>query len=185
MECEGMEDAHRGCAIRKWINKFHKDLDVLCLQELKAQPEKIEFQIKSLFPNARFQVDYNDEGRAGASVIVLSDLKILAQGVKGDVIVVWYTMETTKGKVNISFMYAPNERARRCDLWKWMSAHLPEGNWLWAGDSNMAEHFDDSIGPLARIHGSKERSWKRALNAWDYLDTYLTMANRKGHVFTR
>lgn len=83
---------------------------MLCLHELKAQPEKIEFQIKSLFPNARFQVDFNEEGCASATFIVLSDLIVSIQGSRGDGTLVWYTMETSEGKVNIAFLYAPNER---------------------------------------------------------------------------
>lgn len=32
----GWGDAHTGRALRRWMNTFHGDLDVLSLQELKA-----------------------------------------------------------------------------------------------------------------------------------------------------
>lgn len=60
-----------------------------------------------------FQVDYNEEGRVGATIIVLSNLKVVAQGAKGDGTLAWCTVETSEGNVNIAFVYAPNERARR------------------------------------------------------------------------
>lgn len=48
-----------------------------------------------------------------------------------------------------------------------------------------AEHFDDYVGMFTRIHVSEERSWKRALDEWDYVDQYLTAAIHKGLVYTR
>lgn len=66
-----------------------------------------------------------------------------------------------------------------------MSRNLPEGNWLLTDDWNMTKHFDDVVGPLAKLHGNKERSWKIALDALDYIDHYLTTTNCKGLVFMR
>lgn len=43
----------------------------------------------------------------------------------------------------------------------------------------MTELHDDSVGPSARLHGSKERSWKCTLDAFDGINLYLTVAMRQ------
>lgn len=48
----GMGDLFKGRAVRKWINRFHTNLDVICLQELKAHKEKLAFQLSTLFLRA-------------------------------------------------------------------------------------------------------------------------------------
>lgn len=112
----GMGDAFRGKALRRWINKFHKDLNIICLQELKAKQEKIEFQCKTLFPDKRFIVDYTVEGRAGTTVGILSNCNIQDSGTKGDGSFAWCTIDTVVGPVSVGSVYAPNERARRKEL---------------------------------------------------------------------
>lgn len=49
----------------------------------------------------------------------------------------------------------------------------------------MIEHFDDVVGPSARLHNNEERSWKRSLDKLDCIDHYMTVADLKGPVFTR
>lgn len=61
-------------------------------------------------------MDYNEEGRAGAAVIVLLGLKVYAQGSKGDGTLAWCTMETPKGRVNVALVYVPNGRAKSSQL---------------------------------------------------------------------
>lgn len=80
----GMGDASRSRILCRWVNNFHPNLEVLCLQELKAQQNKIDFQLNTLFPHDRFTMDYSIEGRAGVAIGVLSNLPIIDQGVKGD-----------------------------------------------------------------------------------------------------
>lgn len=70
----------------------------------------------------------------------------------------WCTIDTPIRSFSISSVYAPNERARRKDLWEWMDTNLHDGNWLFLGDWNMIEFYDDSIGPSAHLHGGEERS---------------------------
>lgn len=98
-----------------------------------------------------------------AAVLVLSGLKVLAQGAKGDGTFAWCTMKTVAGNVSIRSIHAPNERAKRIALWEWLHDFMHDGSWALAGDWNMAKLHDDSVGPLARLHGTEERCWKRTL----------------------
>lgn len=66
-----------------------------------------------------------------------------------------------------------------------MAAHLHDGNWVFAGDWNMTEFFDDSVGPSPKLHGSEEQSWKRMIDSLDHIDHYLSAAVKKGSIFTR
>lgn len=104
-----MGDAFCGRTLQWWVNRFHPDLGVLCLQELKAQKSRIDFQLRTLFPQGRFMVDYLVEGRIGVTVGVISNLPIIDQGVKGDGCFAWYTLDTNVGLVNFGSVYAPNE----------------------------------------------------------------------------
>lgn len=62
-------------------------------------------------------MDYNEEGRVGATIVALFDYHILAQGTKGDGCFSWITIDTILGPVSISLVYALNEHAKRKDLW--------------------------------------------------------------------
>lgn len=130
----GMGNPYRGRVVRKWINKFHKNLDILCLQELKGKKEKLDFQLKSLFPQVATQVDYIEEGKTGATVIVLSSLKVLVRGARGDGTFAWCTVETKVGNVSVGSIYASNEREKRIALWDWLHNFLQDGNCVLAGD---------------------------------------------------
>lgn len=83
-----------------------------------------------MFLDSKFVVDYSEEDRAGAALIVLSNLIVLDQGSKGDGCLAWCSVATPVGPVSIASIYAPNERARRRDIWDWMSTHLHYGNWI-------------------------------------------------------
>lgn len=120
-------------------------------------------------------MDYLGEGRTSVVVGVLSNLPIIDQEVKEDGSFASCTLDTDVGSVNYGLFYAPNERARRKDLWNWMATTLHERNWILFGDWNMVDLFDDSVGASARIHGSEERSWRRVVNKFDLIDLYLTV----------
>lgn len=152
-----MGDPFRGRALKKWVNQFHKDLSIICLQELKARKDKLKFQLNTLFPQKQFCVDFAVDGRAGATVGILADLPIRDQGVKGDGCFVWITVKTTVGPVSVQgSVYAPNKRSRRKDLWDQMVAKLHNGDWFLAGDWNMTDFFDNSSGPSPHLHGREE-----------------------------
>lgn len=81
---------------------------------------------------------------------------IIAKGVKGNGSFVWHTLDMPVGPVNVGSIYAPNERAKRMELWNRISSTLHEGNWLIADDWNMVDLFDDSVGASPCIHDSEE-----------------------------
>lgn len=66
-------------------------------------------------------------------------------GTKGDGCFAWCTIDTSVGPISIGSVYAPNEQARRKALWDWMATHLHDGNWVFVGDWNMIEFFDDLV----------------------------------------
>lgn len=45
----GFGDVFKGTVVCHWINRFHRDLDMIGLQELKAKMESIEFQRRLFF----------------------------------------------------------------------------------------------------------------------------------------
>lgn len=104
----GLGDSFRGRTVCQWISHFHRDLDVIALQELKANKYNIDFQFSTLFLGNNFIVDYVEEGCARATMIVLSNLIVLDQGTKGDGCLAWCIVDTSVGPVSIGSVYVPN-----------------------------------------------------------------------------
>lgn len=73
----GFGDPHMSKTVKKWVKHFHKNLDMLCLQERKAQKEKVEFQLKTLFQDSTYVVDYTTDARARAAVVAFPHLKVI------------------------------------------------------------------------------------------------------------
>jgi hypothetical protein len=94
-------------------------------------------------------------------------------------------IQTSKGPLKIGYIYAPAERGRRCRFWQWLNSLLLEDNWVFAGDFNMLEFHDDSLGRSSVLHGSEERAWKCIVDDLDLLDLYICASERKGPLFTR
>lgn len=113
----GFGDPFWGWTVSRWVNRFHRDLDIIYLQEIKAQQNRIDFQLSSLLWDGKFVVDYAKGGRAGATIGVFSNLRVTDQGTKGDGCFAWCTVETSVGQVSIGLVYAPNECANCKDLW--------------------------------------------------------------------
>lgn len=106
----------------------------------------MDFQLKTLFLDSTFEVDYSAVGRAGAAVVVFPHLKVLDQGSRGDGTFAWATIETKTGPVSIGSIYAPNKRALCIELWEWLLNFTHTSNWLLLGDWNIVEFHDDSVG---------------------------------------
>lgn len=49
----------------------------------------------------------------------------------------------------------------------------------------MLDMFDDLVGASTRIHGSKERSWRRLVDKLNLIDLNLIVAHKKGSIFTK
>lgn len=107
----GFGDPHRGKIVCRWVKRFHKDLGVLCLQELKAKKDNVDFKLRTLFKGSTFKVNYSNEGKAGAAVVVFSQHKVIAQGSKGDGTFALCTIESKSGPISVGSVCAPNERA--------------------------------------------------------------------------
>lgn len=181
----GFGDPHQGKTFCKWVRRHDKELDVLCLQELKAQKDKIDFQLQTLFQDSVFEVDYSAEGRGGAALVVFLHLKVLAQGKRWDDTFSWCTIESSVGPVSIGSIYVPNDKAGCIELWEWLHNFTHQNNWLMMGDWNMVELHDDTIGPSTHLHGIEERGWINLVDHLDLIDLYMTTVCRKGPIFTR
>lgn len=68
-------------------------------------------------------VDYLEDGKAGVVVVIISSIHIVDQGIKGDGCFSWCTLSVPIGPINIGSIHAPNERAKRKDLWDWMASN--------------------------------------------------------------
>jgi exonuclease III len=180
----GLGDPHRALILQNWMRRFYPATEVICLQELQANPSTVNFHLQSLLPGGTVQLDVTPEGRTGCAIVVAPHLTVLAQGSKGDGTFAWVKVQTEQGTLNIGSVYAPAERGRRLAYWRWLCQLSVEDNWLLAGDFSMAEFQDDSLGVSTVLHGTEARLWHRVVDNLDLLDLYLCASYRHGPIFT-
>jgi exonuclease III len=66
----GLGDQHQVAAVKTWICRPYLHTDVICLQELQANSEAVEMNLKTIFPDGVVEMDATQEGRIGSAVIV-------------------------------------------------------------------------------------------------------------------
>lgn len=123
--------------------------------------------------------------KVGAAILIAEKIQILDSGTKGDDTFAWMKLQTNTRELHIGSIYAPNERRKRINLWKWMTDTLPQENWVFYRDWNMTNLFDNAIGPSMLIHGSELHAWNQTIDYFNLIDNYIYAGSRSNLVFTR
>ena len=108
----GLGDSHRATIIKQWMRRFYPKLNILCLQELQAQTNLVEFHLRSMLPDGTVVTDSSEGGRAGSTIVVASNVTVLDSGAKGDGTFTWMKIQTISGPLHIGFVYAPADRRK-------------------------------------------------------------------------
>ncbi|KAL3694435.1 hypothetical protein R1sor_008086 [Riccia sorocarpa] len=85
-------------AVRQWLRNY-KDVKAIGLQEIKAGEFRAEAGLRSIMRESNVVVDYAQNDKGGAAIIVSKELKLVDSGVKGDGSAAWVRVETEVGMI--------------------------------------------------------------------------------------
>jgi exonuclease III len=103
----GLADPTRIRIVRSWLNGLARPLDIICIQELRAQPGIISLQLQNIFPQGTAQIDCLDNNSVGCAVVAASHITVLDKGSRGDGSFTWIRIKTEVGLFLIASIYAP------------------------------------------------------------------------------
>ncbi|CAM6095494.1 unnamed protein product [Calypogeia fissa] len=190
----GLADPHRFKVLSQWVRRQNTPgLDAICLQELLVSEESAKFKLKQLLPDNTICMDVAENGWVGLAprlaprlaLVIPLTVTVLEQGKKGDGHFCWAKFDGHEGPIFLGAIYAPRDRQKCIALWQWMVEHLPQENWIFAGDFNMLELPNDTTGYSSVIHWSEGRAWKRCSDYFDLVDALLCSVQFEGPIFTR
>lgn len=70
--------------LKSWIRQQKIHIDILFLQELKINEEKVKFQFDQLASSCKYAHDITSGGKMRTIIILLNDWQILEKGSKED-----------------------------------------------------------------------------------------------------
>lgn len=141
--------------------------------------------MNTIMPTHKHFISATTDGRGGDALLVQKDYNIIDSGELPFGQGVWIKMFVDDVIFGVASLYAPNEAAKRYDLWSWLSFNLHAGQWLILGDFNMVEHRDDTSGTSVLIRGEELVNWRLFKTKLDLEDCYLILSSTWGSRFTR
>ncbi|KAL3696744.1 hypothetical protein R1sor_010820 [Riccia sorocarpa] len=79
----GVANPDRVKVIRQWFRARHY-LGIIAFHELKAKKTKASWNLKSIFPKGRVVIDFDDNEKGGATIVVSDAQKVINNGISGD-----------------------------------------------------------------------------------------------------
>ncbi|KAL3679387.1 hypothetical protein R1sor_022343 [Riccia sorocarpa] len=181
----GLAGPDRVKAVQQWLKQTGKGVGILALQELKANEGASEFNLRRLIPNATCIVDYAQNDRGGAALLIHPRIQVEERGVKGTGNVAW-ARTTIAGRSTIfASIYGPHDGEGKIQLFQWLH-QLTEGNRCFLlGDWSMVLDPRDSSGPSPLLKGSPLQAWSELEQAWALEDAFSRAWKREGPRYTR
>ena len=198
---QGVHGARKRCGVRAFLRRATPHTEILLLQEhcysledcLKLTTQ-LNFNGGDSFWNIALYIAEGNKFHAGTGILVSQNFvsKIVAKGILVDGRAQYIVLETNKQKIGILNVYAPYETKPRARFWEALTeAHLPEADWLVAGDFNITEVAEDrSVGYHNRNVGRRETAaWGRftlhlGIHDVFYSDEYRRLGSKR-HTWRR
>lgn len=125
---------------------------ILDLQEVKADPFRLDVALRVILPNFTHLSSPPDGGRGGTAILISPRIRVLSSGWLDFGRAVWFQASLEKFRFGLICVYAPNSPRERALLWEELKSVLPLDNWIMCEDFNMTEDRQDSyIGPLSSL----------------------------------
>ena len=185
----GIRAAHRNGGLVQLV-----DADVLCLQEVRADPEQLGSVIEGLLPHEFVEfAPCVEKGRNGVAILSRYPLQQRADelpGFEGSGRFLSCVVATPVGEVNVSNVYVPKGYATpkntddprdlaKAEFLEALTTELPVGSSLLCGDLNIAHSQLDLRNWRGRIGYSGFRETERAvLDRWS-ADGWVDLVRRE------
>ncbi|KAL3688010.1 hypothetical protein R1sor_014319 [Riccia sorocarpa] len=181
---QGLGGGNKIRAVQNWLRGKGKKVKILALQELKAEEDNLEFNIRRVMERAYTVVDYSSSDR-GRTAVIVHLVKINSAWVRGDVTAAWIEVETCIGPITVASIYGPREAGPKGEFLTWLKNRNEGGRWILMSDWNFVTKVVDSVGPTPMLHGSLMRKWRAVDQEWDLLDLRYCAGERQRPLYTR
>lgn len=168
----GLCEPDRKYVVKNWIKDLRPRVDILALQEVKADQFRLDLALRAILPGFQHFTAPPDAGRGGTALLISPSLKVIASGNLDLGRAVWVQIVSGDSNFGIICLYAPNSPNERALLWHEIKCLLPQDNWICCGDSNMTESRLDSSGPSPLIRGREAEFWRLLKLRFDLSDAF-------------
>lgn len=171
--------------MRNWIKNYLPRVDILALQEVKADQFRLDIALWAILPGFQHLTSALEAGRGCTALLISPSVKIVASGSLHLGRAVWAQVIFDKTNFGIICIYAPNSPNERALLWHELKCSFPQDNWICCGDFNMTESRQDSSGPSPMIRGREAEFWRLFKLRFNLLDVFHILdGSRSGARFT-
>lgn len=181
----GLGDTNKKHIIKQWIRALPYQLDVLCLQETRAEDFRLNATLSSILPGYSKIISPSQEGRGGTAILLHPNVVVRAQGILANGRAAWAQISTADGDCGIVNIYAPHSRSEKAELWTSIKDVLPTDDWTFCGDFNMIESLNDSTGISNLLRGGEMDAWRLFQNRFDCTDAIRAAHKFEGSRYTR
>jgi exonuclease III len=155
----GLSDPNQKVILKNWLGGLHKKIDILMLQELKADDFRLEVALAYILPSYQTVTSYPKDGCGGTTLLIHPSIDIINSGVtlRG---AAWAEIRFAQNQYFVASIYAPNTALERKNLWNALTTTTPDGKWIIAGDYNMVEQASDSTSNSPLLTGEELEEWR-------------------------
>jgi exonuclease III len=116
----------RKAIIKNWLQGLHKWIDILVLQESKADDFRLETALAYRLPTYQIVISYPNNGYTGTALLVHPSLTIKSSGgiLRG---AAWENFSLAQEQYFVSSIYAPNIARDQKELWHAIAATTQPG----------------------------------------------------------
>jgi exonuclease III len=123
----GLSDPHRKVIIRNWIKKLHQKVDILMLQELKADDFRLEIALAYILPSYQVVLSYPNDGCGGTTLLIHPNLVIQRSEVTQQG-AAWAVITHVQEEYMLVSIYAPNTATEQKKLWHALADTISNAN---------------------------------------------------------
>ena len=167
---KGITDPKKAKSINKWLRDSHQNVDVVCLQEIKASGETAKQRLQAVHPKFIWFHTANSQGTGGAAIGINPKLQLQDIMLSNLPSPNWVGVKIGGASpLTVVSVYAGGSTQSRADMWQELSGL--QGPVILSGDFNMVEFIEDRWeGKGVTIKGSELTQWEALKNSLDLTD---------------
>lgn len=104
----GLCEPDRKFAVKLWLNSHRPKVDILALQEVKADPFRLDIALRTILPDFTHISSPPDDGRGGTALLISPKIQVLSSGSLDLGRAVWFQASLDQICFGLICVYAPN-----------------------------------------------------------------------------
>ncbi|KAL3692707.1 hypothetical protein R1sor_006358 [Riccia sorocarpa] len=103
--------------LRARLDEFHKEVDILGFQELKAKQFDTERLLRRIAMGGSYVADYASNNWCNSALVCKPNVTVLDSGTKGEGYGTWVRISSARGEIGVVNLYVPHEAEKRRSVW--------------------------------------------------------------------